>query len=107
MMSLSIRSISGKKWAYLKMYQVIIPGAELGGERRHRHRGGQSAGRHHDPRHVARPQPQPRVHSSRRRVASRVDEAGAETRGQERDQDDHPAPGKPLGVIPVTLRAYN
>ena len=42
-MSLSIRSISGKKWACLKMYQVIIPGAELGGERRHRHRGAQAS----------------------------------------------------------------
>ena len=105
MMSLSIRSISGKKWEYLKhlkMYEVIIPGAELGGEGGHHHRGGQRPGRHHGPRHVPRTQTQPRVDGGRRDVTSRVSEAGAEARGQKRDEDDHPAPGEPLGVIPVT-----
>ena len=101
-MSLSIRSISGKKWAYLKMYQVIIPGAELGGEGRHHHRGGQAPGCHHHPRHVLRSQPQPRVDGSGRDVTSREHEASGETRGQQRDQEDHPAPGEPLGIIPVT-----
>ena len=105
MMSLSIRSISGKKWEYLqdlKMYQVIIPGAELGGEGCHHHRGGQCPGRHHDPSQVPRTQTQPRVDGGRRDVTSRVSEAGAEARGQKGDDDDHPAPGEPLRVIPVT-----
>ena len=105
MMSLSIRSISGKKWEYLKhlkMYEVIIPGAELGGEGCHNHRGGQRSGCHHGPRNVPRTQTQPRVDGGRRDVTSRVSEAGAEARGQKRDEDDHPAPGEPLGVIPVT-----